>query len=146
MGNARTRSPTPDLFPGGIERPQSLQSNNSREDLPAPATEKDTPSSTQYALPRNLPNALGHLDDEQLEQLHSAVIAEQKRRGKALPELTRSDQKSQVEAVTATLPQGNVKAIRAAFKAGVKPSQIARHFRVSQSDVRKVLWGKSEGS
>jgi hypothetical protein len=38
-----------------------------------------------------------------------------------------------------SLPQGKLNAIRAAFKAGVKPSQIARQFGVSQSDVRKAL-------
>jgi DNA-binding transcriptional regulator LsrR (DeoR family) len=32
-----------------------------------------------------------------------------------------------------------VNAVRAAFKAGVKPSQIARQFGLSQSDVRKAL-------
>jgi hypothetical protein len=30
-------------------------------------------------------------------------------------------------------------AVRAATKAGIKPSQIARQFGISQSDVRKVL-------
>jgi DNA-binding transcriptional regulator LsrR (DeoR family) len=30
-------------------------------------------------------------------------------------------------------------AVRAAFKAGLKPSQIARQFRISHSDVRKAL-------
>jgi hypothetical protein len=29
--------------------------------------------------------------------------------------------------------------VRAAFKAGVKPSAIARQFGISQSDVRKAL-------
>ena len=32
-----------------------------------------------------------------------------------------------------------INAVRAAFKAGIKPSQIARQFGISQSDVRKVL-------
>jgi DNA-binding transcriptional regulator LsrR (DeoR family) len=34
---------------------------------------------------------------------------------------------------------GKVNAIRAAFKAGVKPPQIARQLGLSQSDVRKAL-------
>jgi hypothetical protein len=32
-----------------------------------------------------------------------------------------------------------VNAVRAAFKAGVPPSKIARHLRISQSNVRKAL-------
>jgi uncharacterized protein (DUF433 family) len=34
---------------------------------------------------------------------------------------------------------GAKNAVRAAFKAGVKPSQIARQFGLSQVDVRKAL-------
>jgi predicted DNA-binding protein (UPF0251 family) len=37
------------------------------------------------------------------------------------------------------LTQGRVNAVRAAFKAGITPSRIARQFGISQSDVRKVL-------
>jgi len=37
------------------------------------------------------------------------------------------------------LTRGQMNAIRAAFKAGVKPSVIARQFVISQSDVRKAL-------
>src|SRR5262249_14956213 len=35
--------------------------------------------------------------------------------------------------------RGQVNAVRAAFKAGITPSRIARQFGISQSDVRKVL-------
>jgi hypothetical protein len=34
------------------------------------------------------------------------------------------------------LTRGQVNAVRAAFKAGIKPSVIARQFGISQSDVR----------
>src|SRR6476620_7138024 len=37
------------------------------------------------------------------------------------------------------LTTGKLNAVRAAFKAGVKSSAIARQFGISQSDVRKVL-------
>jgi DNA-binding transcriptional regulator LsrR (DeoR family) len=37
------------------------------------------------------------------------------------------------------LTRGQVNAVHAAFKAGIKPSVIARQFGISQSDVRKVL-------
>jgi hypothetical protein len=36
------------------------------------------------------------------------------------------------------LTPGKMNAVRAAFKVGVKPTQIARQFGLSQSDVRKA--------
>jgi hypothetical protein len=38
-----------------------------------------------------------------------------------------------------SLTTGKLNAMHAAFKAGVKPSAIARQFGISQSDVRKAL-------
>jgi hypothetical protein len=37
------------------------------------------------------------------------------------------------------LTRGQVNAVRAAFKAGITPSRIARQFGISQSNVRKAL-------
>jgi len=45
----------------------------------------------------------------------------------------------QVEVAPTSLTRGQVNAVRAAFKAGVTPSQIARRFGLTQSDVRKAL-------
>jgi hypothetical protein len=85
-----------------------------------------------------LPMAVAHLNDRELDQLLSAIIAEQKRRVKKLSaEISR---KQRVEVVAAaTLTQGRLNAIRASFKAGVTPSRIARQFGISQSDIRKAL-------
>jgi transposase-like protein len=41
------------------------------------------------------------------------------------------------------LTTGKLNAVRAAFKAGVKPSAIARQFGILQSDVRKALAAES---
>ena len=41
----------------------------------------------------------------------------------------------------AALPQGKLNAIRAAFKAGVPQSRIAKQFGVSRSDVQTTLVG-----
>ncbi len=69
---------------------------------------------------------------------NSTVIAEQKRRGKKL--LAEIPRARRVEMPTDThLTQGKLNAVRAAFKAGVTPSRIARQFGISQSDVRKAL-------
>jgi transposase-like protein len=40
---------------------------------------------------------------------------------------------------------GKLNAVRAAFKAGVKASQIARRFGSSQSDVRRALASDASG-
>jgi predicted DNA binding protein len=66
------------------------------------------------------------------------VLAEQKRRGRELPVSDENSRKRRVE-VPPSLTQGQLNAVRAAFKAGVTPSRIARQFGISQSDVRKAL-------
>jgi hypothetical protein len=40
---------------------------------------------------------------------------------------------------TASLTQGQINTVRAAFKAGVKSSMVARQFGISQADIRKAL-------
>jgi DNA invertase Pin-like site-specific DNA recombinase len=92
-------------------------------------------------LPADLPNAIRHLDNQELDRLLAAVIAEQKRRGRKLAASDESSPKRKLEAISAPLTQGKFNAVRAAFKAGVKPSRIARQFGISQSDVRKALAG-----
>jgi DNA invertase Pin-like site-specific DNA recombinase len=99
----------------------------------------DSPS---YALPTNLSIALSHLDDNQLDRLLSAVISELKRRGKKLPrsvEPSEPSRKQRTKEVTPPLAQGKLNAVRAAFKAGVTPSRIAREFGISHAHVRKAL-------
>jgi hypothetical protein len=44
-----------------------------------------------------------------------------------------------VKAVAVSLTHGKINAVCTAFKAGVTPSRIARHFGISQSDVRKAV-------
>jgi hypothetical protein len=48
----------------------------------------------------------------------------------------------QTEPADVHLTPGKLNAVRAAFKVGVKPSQIARQSGPSQSDVRKALAGR----
>ena len=124
---------------------------------------KSVPSAQRHLLPKDLPGALAHLDDVEIVVLLAAVIEEAKRRDRPLPGLTvkshvadqhpRGVSQSKMVATyarvhpgqaradegAACLTRGQVNAIRAAFKAGVKPSMIARQFRVSQSDIRRVL-------
>ncbi len=125
----RARLSTPDLF----------SSAPAREVHSQPLEPIGSPSAvpSRHVLPADLPNAVRHLNDQELEQLLSAIIAEQKRRGKLPAEMSR---KQRVEVVTAVpLTQGKLNAVRAAFKAGITPSRIARQFGISQSDIRKAL-------
>ena len=85
------------------------------------------------------PAAIKHLNDQELEQLMAAVTAEQERRGKKPPSHAKTPSKRPVEAASVSLTPGKLSAVRAAFKAGVRPSKIAKQFGISQSDVRKVL-------
>ena len=133
MGNGRTRSTTPDLFSTASAR------------FPSPSV--NSPSSTpSYALPKNLPDAIRYLDDDQLDRLLAAALAEQRRRGKNVPVSDNSPRKALVKVDAPPLPQGKLNAIRAAFKAGFTPSRIARQFRISKSDVKKALASPSRGS
>jgi response regulator of citrate/malate metabolism len=90
-------------------------------------------------LPADLPNAIKKLGDQELDRLLAAVLAEQKRRGRKLPASDESSRQRKVETIPTTLTQGKLNAVRAAFKAGITPSRIARQFGISQSDVRKAL-------
>ena len=120
-----TRPITPDLFSqaGEISKPPSK--------LPSPTAS----AATRHVLPKDLPRAIKQLEDRELDELLSAVLAEQKRR--RLPTENKDFHKPQVEEVPLTT--GKLNAVRAAFKAGVTPSRIARQFGLSQSQVRKAL-------
>jgi hypothetical protein len=145
MGRDRTEQATPDLFSTaasfGEPSPRARQVSSAQE--------------RRHVLPKDLPNAVKHLDDRELDLLITASLEEAKRRGRLLANIQantpdqsvqkrssptdKSCQRRQVEGATVSLTRGKVNAVRAAAKAGIKPSVIARQFGISQSDVRKVL-------
>src|SRR6516165_3149126 len=134
----RARSSTPDLFSAAPAREVYSRSSESAKSAPATIHAPPRAIHSRHVLPNDLPKAVTHLDDQELDQLLSAVIAEQKRRGKKLS--AKIPQRRRVQVVAAVpLTQGKLNAVRAAFKAGVTPSRIARQFGISQSDVRKAL-------
>ena len=94
-------------------------------------------SSPRHILPSDLPAAIKYLNDQELDQLQAAVTTELKRRGKK-PPLSKTPSK-RVEAAAVSLTPAKLNAVRAAFKAGVRPSKIAKQFGIPQSDVRKAL-------
>ena len=105
-------------------------------------------SQPRYFLPKDLAGALKRLNDAEIDALLSAVTTEAERRGLRPPPPTKekraTDAKPQQRHVSTengagSLTKGKLNAVRAAFKAGVKPSAIARQFGISQSLVREAL-------
>jgi len=115
----------------------------STPDLFSPTSAPSSPgaaSPRRHVLPGDLPTAIKQLEDGELDQLLSAVLAEQKRRGKKQFVSAEGQQRERkVHASPLALTSGRINAVRSAFKAGVTPSRIARQFGLSLSDVRKAL-------
>jgi hypothetical protein len=101
-----------------------------------------TAETPRYLLPKDLPQALKALSDQELEHLSASVLLEQQRRGKKLPS-NENAQARRLKEGSVPMSTGKINAVRAAFKAGLKPPQIARQFRISQTDVRKALAGNA---
>ena len=143
MTTRRPRDTTPDLFSAkpAARVPKSLA-------VPKREVEPDNlASQPSHFLPKDLAGALKRLDETEIDTLLAAVTAEAERRGRLTPrpaaEKPAPDTKRQRSHAPAEdgacLTTGKLNAVRAAFKAGVKPSAIARQFGISQSDVRKAL-------
>jgi hypothetical protein len=97
-----------------------------------------TATASRHVLPNDLPAAVKHLEDQELDLLFDAVVAERLRRGMKSPVPEKTPSQRTVGAAV-SLNVGKVNAVRAAFKAGVTPSKIAKEFGISQADVRKVI-------
>ena len=144
MPTRRPAETTPDLFsvPSTVTAagPSAVPKSKARPDSLA--------SQQRHFLPKDLAGALKRLDDVEIDALLAAVTAEAERRGRRPPSPVKekpvADAKPQRrqeagEDGTVSLATGKLNAVRAAFKAGVKPSAIARQFGISQPDVRKAL-------
>ena len=128
MPPRRSADTTPDLFSVAPAKRDASPGNLNR-DNPAPHP--------RHLLPKDLVGALKHLDDAELGTLLVAVTAETERR-RLRPTRAKAPKTRQPED-NSRLTSGQQNVVRAAFKAGVKPSAIARQFRISQSEVRKAL-------
>ena len=132
MCSGRRPSIKPDLF----------STTSDREPVSPSAPSQSQPvvaSLSRHVLPRDLPNAIKQLDDQELDCLLAAVIAEQRRRGVKSGAAAQPSQKQRREPVGVHLTTGKLNAVRAAFAAGIKPTQIARQFGLSDADVRMAL-------
>ena len=139
MVSGRTQAMEADLFSmASLREPSSPSANPPR---PARLT-KDAATaalSSRYLLPRDLSGGIKQLTDQEFDRLLAAVLAEQQRRGGRLPVSRKMSRKPLIKEVAPPLTLAKLNAIRAAFKAGVAPSRIARQFGISHSDVRKAL-------
>ena len=147
MPTRRSAETIPDLFsaPPTAKAPES-------QAIPHGKAEQDNlASQPRHFLPKDLAGALKRLDDAEIDALLAAVTTEAERRGRLPPspakEKPAADAKPQapVKDGAGSLTTGKLNAVRAAFKAGVKPSAIARQFGISQSDVRKALAAEGQG-
>ena len=136
----RSADTAPDLF----SVPPSPKAAGPSAVVQAEGAEDDPASQPRHVLPKDLAGALKRLDNGEIDALLSAVTTEAERRGhlpkrQPEPEAKPAAHRTAVEEVASGLTKGKINAVRAAFKAGVKPSAIARQFGISQSDVRKAL-------
>ena len=121
------------------QRDSNLFSTAGIEDTsPSPANRVSSAHEPRHVLPKDLPNAVKHLNDEELDRLLVVTLAEAKRRGR---DTTPTDKRFPTRKVEApvSLTRGQLNAVRAAFKAGITPTRIARQFGLSQGDVRAAL-------
>jgi len=168
MPSNRTQQQTADLFQAaGVQEscrthtPACLTS----AERSAAAVSGAEKLSSRHVLLRDLSNALKQLDDGELDRLLEATRDELQRRGRSLTStpvnrptthvateqrssdqstpIEESPERRQPEEPNVALTRGQVNAVRAAFKAGITPSRIARQFGISQSDVRKVVASES---
>ncbi len=109
-----------------------------REHVPPATNPASSANARRHVLPRDLPNAVKHLNDEELDRLLAATLAEAKRRGRQTASTYEPSLSPKMEPAV-SLTRGQLNAVRAAFKAGITPARIARQFGLSQSDVRTAL-------
>jgi hypothetical protein len=149
-----------------VEQPPDLFSTGSVGDASPPAEPRPTEpaadiSPQRHVLPKNLRHAVKQLSDVELDELFEVVFDETKRRDRLPrsigPDSTPASRRSadlltkrssaadkavrqrKVDVTERLLTRGQINAVRAAFKAVVTLSRIARQFGISQSNVRKAL-------
>ena len=153
MGRDPADRTVPDPFPAATAQEASAPPKASAPSK-LPAAEAVTEVAPQrYILPKNLRNAVKHLSDGELDLMHAATVEEMRRRGRTpsvetdlpvRPDMAKmpsppTEKRRHVNIAEVPLTRGQVNAVRAAFKAGITPSRIARQFGISQSNVRKAL-------
>ena|SRR5712672_1271714 len=112
--------------------------------------DSDPSEHPRVTLPKNLSETLRGLEDAELVTLLREVATEAERRGvmkpvntvatpQTVPAAKFQARQTKSSGVSADLPAGKANLIKASHSAGMKPSAIARMFRLSQSVVNRVL-------
>ncbi len=150
MGRDPNQDRTPDLFSTGAD----VSAKRASERMPGRPSRRP-------ALPKDLPKAIRYLSDGELDWLLRTAMEEARRRGRHVPmgmegptniptvspepaakqakPSGRAIHQRQTDLAPTSLTRGQLNAVRAAFKAGVTPTRIARQFGLSPSQVRKAL-------
>jgi hypothetical protein len=149
----RPSKATPELFTTAPEsEPTTRRSTVSAEAL----------IERRYILPKDIGTSLLYLSEDELNRLARTVNEELARRNLLVvpkpstgPEtkpkrpVVLADKNIGKRPTSGTdappLTQSRINAIRAAFKAGVRPSTIARQFGVSRSAIQQTLSNKADG-
>ncbi len=105
------------------------------------------PATARLLLPSNLESSLCILSNEDFARLLAGVAAEAARREvtlsepskPALPARAKAGQSSKREGAPEGVSAAKASLVRAAIKAGVKPSAIARQFGMSNAAISGVL-------
>jgi len=138
MGRIRS-SDEPDLFSATIAHETASAFTAASPPLNVVAAAAPTAPTLPLVLPTDLEKAVSQLRDEEFDRLLDAVRTEGKRRGRKIDGANTSGGRQRIESAPVALTSGKLNAVRAAFKAGIKPTQIARQFGITQADVRKAL-------
>jgi hypothetical protein len=126
MGRRRTLQAAPDLFsmaPFGETTPPATKGASSEQER-------------RHILPKDLPSAVKHLDDEELDRLLAVALAEAKRRGRRSPATDKPSPKRQPVAVSLT-------------RGGERRSRCLQGWRHACTDcptVRLIPIGRAEGA
>jgi len=145
MAPRRPPGTTPDLF----ATPRAARPAGGGNAQPPAVVTKTAAAATRYVLPESLALALRTMEDAEFDRLLASVTAEARRRGR-MPEAPERKKPAAVEilqpkpnglgaARPGSLTTGQTNAVRAAFRAGVKLSAIARQFGLSPAQVKKAL-------
>jgi predicted DNA-binding protein (UPF0251 family) len=153
MGREPAEQGAPDLFSTDMVRDASSFATK-----PTAAASPVADTSTQrHVLPKNLRHAVAQLSNEELDELCEVAVDEAKRRRRLLWSIgaestplsrrlanraastDKTPRRRKARPAEVSLTLGQVNAVRAAFKAGITPSRIARQFGISQANVRKAL-------
>ena len=110
------------------------------------AADRTMATRTPVLLPSNLESSLAILSEDEFARLHAGVTAEAARRKNTVrsPKPTQAavahaSNSSKSKPASGSLSTAKANLVRAAIKAGVKPSAIARQFGVSKSEISEVL-------